>query len=242
MIFIYRQPRSTSALKLAQALGGQRIRTQADLNQIKPVDAVVYFGSRGKSAAVRSLNNAPVYNKLSELRLLTEAGVRTVQFATTKPLELGWLGRTINHQEGRDFLQPIRPDYWTKKEDFVKEFRVHSFLGRSIRAGVKIIREGFREARMDGGKVGLPSVAHPWVRSYDSGWRISYDGVSVKQKHRDLAHQATKAMGLDFAAVDLGELADGTVIVLEINRAPGLEGKTIPIYANAINAWLKETP
>jgi hypothetical protein len=227
MIYVFRSPRSTSALKLAQALDGVRVRTQAELWKATAQDAVVYFGSRGKSNAKIALNNAPVYNKLNELRILSEAGVRTVEFSTTNPGE-GWLGRTLGHQEGKDLLNAgVRADYWTKKENFVKEFRVHSFRGKSIRAGVKIHREGFQDP-------------HPWVRSYDAGWRISYDGTSIKQKHRDIAHQAVKAMGLDFAAVDLGEREDGTVVVLEINRAPGLEGKTVPIYANAIKTWLKE--
>ena len=121
----------------------------------------------------------------------------------------------------------LNPDYWSKKEPIVREFRVHSFLGRSIRAGVKDLRDGFTSA-----------TAHPWVRSWEAGWRIRYDGVSSRQRHRDLAHAAVRALGLDFGAVDIAEKADGSLMVLEVNRAPGLEGGTVDAYASAVERWL----
>lgn len=142
------------------------------------------------------------------------------------PIE--WLGRTRNHIGGRDLLNPpLNPDYWVKKENIVHEYRVHSFLGASIRAGKKKEIEGAAH-----------DPARPWVRSLLNGWKISYDGVSIKQAHRNLAHQACEALGLQFGAVDIGEKDDGTLIVLEVNRAPGLEGGTITAYANAIRKWI----
>ena len=138
-----------------------------------------------------------------------------------------WLGRMRNHVGGNDlFTPPVTPDFYVKKENIVREFRVHSFCGKSIRAGVKEAAEG----------AGIN--LHPWIRSYDGGWRIKYDGVTVTQRHRDIAHAAVKALGLDFGAVDIAELADGRLIVLECNRAPGLDGGTITKYAEAIQRWL----
>jgi hypothetical protein len=135
-----------------------------------------------------------------------------------------WLGRSKHHVGGQDLLNPPgRPDYYVKKESLVNEYRVHSFNGTSLRAGKK---------------KPIQDSPHPWVRSLLAGWKISYDGVSVKQVHRDLAHRAVKALGLDFGAVDIGEKADGTLIVLEVNRAPGLDGGTITAYAEAIRKWV----
>jgi hypothetical protein len=37
--------------------------------------------------------------------------------------------------------------------------------------------------------------------------------------------------------VDIGVRADGSLLVLEVNRAPGLEGGTITRYADAIRKW-----
>lgn len=138
-----------------------------------------------------------------------------------------WLPRMNSHVGGDDLLDPPdEPDFYSKKVALVKEFRVHSFDKKSIRAGIKEPREGFTNP-------------HPWIRSWDGGWRIKYDGVSSKQKHREIAHAAVEALGLTFGAVDIGELADGSLIVLEVNRAPGLEGGTIDAYAEAIQRYLR---
>jgi hypothetical protein len=145
-----------------------------------------------------------------------------------------WLGRSRYHIGGRDLLRyeeaqqngyGIDVDYFVKKENLVREYRVHSFKGKSIRAGVK---------------AQVADEAHPWIRSMEVGWRILYDGVSVRQRHRDLAHQAVGALGLDFGAVDIGERPDGSLIVLEVNRAPGLDGGTIEAYAKAVRKWIEE--
>jgi hypothetical protein len=144
-----------------------------------------------------------------------------------QPIPVGeWLGRSRNHIGGRDLLNPVeRPDYYVRKEEIVREFRVHSFRGSSIRAGVK---------------KAASEHAHAWIRSLDAGWRISYDGVTIRQVHREIAHAAVTSLGLDFGAVDIAERQDGSLIVLEVNRAPGLDGGTITAYAEAIRKWVVE--
>lgn len=133
-----------------------------------------------------------------------------------------WLGRLRHHVGGNDLLNPpARPDFYVKKMDLRQEIRVHVFGEVSIRAGQKIPRAGV-------------ATPHKWIRSWDGGWMISYDGTAVRQAHRDLAKAAIKALGLTFGAVDLGITAEGNAIVLEVNRAPGLEGNSITTYANAI--------
>ena len=137
-----------------------------------------------------------------------------------------WLARMNNHVGGTDLLTPpARADFFVRKLDLIREFRVHSFAGVSIRAGVK------RE------RVGFPNV-HPWIRSFDAGWQISYDGVSANRAMRELAHRAVAALGLQFGAVDIGEKRDGSgLVVLEVNRAPGLADGTVARYSNAILRW-----
>lgn len=148
-----------------------------------------------------------------------------------------WVGRMNDHTGGIDLLTPPRqPDFWVKKETFVNEYRVHSFNGRSIRAGRKVVREGF--ALPDQRQYGqVTRNASPWVRSYDGGWMISYDGFESTNALRTIAAQAVAALGLTFGAVDIGEKADGSLVVLEVNRAPGLEGGTVNAYAHAIRNW-----
>lgn len=138
-----------------------------------------------------------------------------------------WVGRMNAHIGGNDLLHPpARPDFYVKKENVVREFRVHSFRGQSIRGGIKIHREGFQNP-------------HAWVRSWDGGWRISYADGALRQAQRDLAHRGVQALGLDFGAVDIGEKADGTYFILEVNRAPGAEGGTPMKYAEAIQRYLR---
>lgn len=137
-----------------------------------------------------------------------------------------WVGRVNNHTGGTDLLTPPpTPDFYVKKLELVKEYRIHMFLSKSIRAGVKAHREGFTGTRST------------WVRSYDGGWAIKYDDFKSKFAMRKLAHEAVTALGLDFGAVDIGEKADGSLIVLEVNRAPGLENNTVTAYQNAITTW-----
>lgn len=138
-----------------------------------------------------------------------------------------WLARTFNHQGGTDLLRGVggQADYYSKKENLVDEYRVHIFNGRSIRAGRKVGRQGVRQ--------------HPWIRSYDGGWRINYDGFESTRTMRDLSQRAVEALGLQFGAVDLGQKPDGSMIVLEVNRAPGLEGGTVTSYATAVERLMQ---
>lgn len=139
-----------------------------------------------------------------------------------------WLGRKNNHVGGNDLLTAVDdPDFYSKKENIVEEYRLHMFGGKSIRAGKKVARP----ARPNG------QPTHQWIRSFDAGWVIQYDGFQSKKDMRALAAAAVKALDLDFAAVDLGKRADGILIVLEVNRAPGVEGGTITKYAQNIINW-----
>lgn len=135
-----------------------------------------------------------------------------------------WLGRMNRHMGGNDLLTPPPvPEYFSKKENLIEEFRIHSFLGKSIKAGVKVPREG--------------ALPHAWIRSLDGGWRINYDGFESRREMREIAAAAVKALNLDFGAVDLGRKADRSLIVLEVNRAPGLDPGTVTSYARAIRGW-----
>jgi hypothetical protein len=177
---------------------------------------------------------------LSDLVRKITATQRAMQVAAPVPppvVPVGeWLARRNNHVGGNDLRAGIEVgDFYSKKEIFVNEYRVHSFFGRSIRAGKKVPRPTTGETAYIG-------VAHPWIRSYDAGWMISYADdfapANRKQTIRNAAHAAVKALGLDFGAVDIGELADGTLVVLEVNRAPGVEGGTIEAYARTVRRWI----
>lgn len=169
----------------------------------------------------------PLVAGVTQLTATLQAFLRALQTPPPAPrIDGEWLPRTNTHMGGQDLLTPPgRPDFYSKKENLVREYRIHSFRGKSIRAGIK-------EARPD-----YVGTRHPWIRSFDAGWRIRYDGFTARQAQRDLAHATCRALGLDFAAVDIGEKEDGSLIVLEANRAPGIEGGTLEAYARHIEAW-----
>jgi hypothetical protein len=210
---------------------------------VVPVDPLIAIWEDAQDAAEAFCNLGPTRNAvaiqgLTELVTKVQATKNAAIIAApvappAKPIG-EWLGRTFNHVAANDLLNAnVNPDFFSKKEAFVNEYRVHSFFGRSIRAGRKVPRTPQSETPFHG-------TPHQWIRSFDSGWQISYaDDSGVKQKHRDIAHAAIKALGLDFGAVDIGELADGSLVVLEVNRAPGVEAGTTTAYGRAIRRWIE---
>jgi hypothetical protein len=237
-----------------------RERYRPDRDRIICWGAALPAGTGGANI----LNNVAPTPKFDEAQRLAAAGVPTVTVSRTRPqvgpatrgsFDLGlnilseiqvrammtrmqawldaplppaetWLPRRNNHMGGSDLrTPPAAPDFWSRREPIVEEIRIHSFLGKSIRAGIKVPREGMN--------------AHEWIRSFDSGWRIRYDEYKSKKDTRELAAKAVEALGLHFGAVDIGRRADDTLLVLEVNRAPGVEGGTTARYAEAIAGWVR---
>ena len=197
-----------------------QVQTYEDLAELK--DSAAQFAEMNFDRV------GPVYREC--VNELAREFQRFSVFLTTPPPVVQpatWLGRMFNHVGGNDLLRATipTPDFFSKKEDIVEEYRIHSFNGKSIRAGKKAHREGVQQP-------------HAWIRSYDGGWSIRYDGFESKKAMRDLANAAVAALGLQFGAVDIGKKRDGSLIVLECNRAPGLEGGTVDSYARAIAGWI----
>lgn len=219
-VIIYRRKASQAAVLLAQCLRdtfGLSAKKRRTLRRLSSSDLLVCWGEEGPPHNW-SLNNVPILDKLEELDALEEAGVPVVQHSR-EPIE-GWLPRSRHHSQGRDLTTPpTHFDYFVKKEDFEYEVRVHVWNGLSIRAG--------RKRRADG------EDSHEWIRSRSNGWVVDYS-LPIHRPERDSAKSAVAALGLLFGAVDVGVLPDGQARVLEVNRAPGLEGNTVLKYAELI--------
>jgi len=267
MIYIYRADKSEGAKLIVEALNGiepgsaVRARTPLEIGR-RETSRVVCWGAadpRGANQPGKVLNGIPLRDKLEDAQVLRTAGVPTIEVALQRPRgvqpeainttihnveeanrliaglqdliaafnrpAVDWIPRALAHVDGDDLQNPpAQPGFWVRKEPIRREYRVHSFLGRSIRAGVKVPRPGMQ--------------AHPWIRAYSAGWQLDYCGV--EQRFRDLAHQAVSALGLQFGAVDIGERPDGSLFVLEVNRAPGAGLGVIDAYARAITRWAEE--
>lgn len=257
-IYVYCEPKSNGAKDLVEQLNATRLRKFDGMNfwrrgkkvQFESGDVIVCWGKPAPNIeGLFVLNAGKASNKMEDLRTFAERGIPTVQYYSYK--QAGFLPRKKYHMGGNDLLNPPAvPDFWVRKYNFTNEYRIHSFDGKSIRAGKKVPRAGWTVAASEEEwKNGIEKgelVAHPWIKSYDAGWKIDYTNFSSTKEMKALAHIAVGALGMTFGAVDMGELNKdlGSVSyhVLEVNRAPGLEGNTIGAYVEAINKWIIDSP
>lgn len=246
MLYLYAARPSQSAKDLVEGLGASRLRHFDGLScwtgrkrvTLTSADRVICWGSFLPSLGedIPILNAGLSTNKFLQLRTLATSGIATPPAAASKFSSTA-LPRLKFHSGGSDLLTPPeKPEFWVEKLPFVSEYRIHSFAGKSIRAGVKVPREGFREVPERQFRPGA-GLVHPWIRSFDAGWRVQYDGFRSDKKMRVLAHAAVKTLGLTFGAVDIGKLSNGTYLVLEVNTAPGLEGGTLTAYIKRLTEW-----
>jgi hypothetical protein len=242
MIYIYSPVVSSGARALRDALVG--LGTQARLlRRPRPTlaedDLVVIWGHEWPLSDPwqgRFLNFARPGGKLTQFRTLHAAGVQVPEFRSPGDIpdeSETWLPRSSHHTGGADLLNPPAiVDMWVRFMTFEREFRIHTWRIPSgdyvsARVGLKVPAEDH------------PSP-HPWVRSYDAGWRLSYGKRAqdaIRQNVRDAASASVRALGLDFGAVDIGVRPGGHPIVLEVNRAPGMEGTTPEVYARKVMLW-----
>lgn len=259
--FVFCPRKSTGALELVKALNGKRLRDFDGKSfwdkkakrkvRLSEGDILICWGAQVPEIdGVKVLNANPnPVNKRKEIEILVEHGVPTVAIAQTNKsnpkVNSVYMPRSMYHSGGLDLLgiDKRRVDYWVKRESLTNEYRVHSFDQKSIRAGIKVPRDGF--VAVPDGKIWLPNKGwyHPWIRSFDGGWRIKYDGFQTKgmpngKELRNLAHQAVKSLGLTFGAVDIGQRDNGQLIVLEVNTAPGIEGGSLQAYVKTIEKWI----
>ena len=115
---------------------------------------------------------------------------------------------------------PTAPLY-TKYIPKDMEFRVHIVAGKVVDVQRKI-RDPDREPTN-------------WkIRSHDNGFIYVREGFQVPNCVTEQATAAFNASGLHFGAFDLIYTKNGRAYVLEANCAPGLQGKTIEVYAEAL--------
>ena len=167
----------------------------------------------------RVLNPRILGNKFAELQIMERAGVPVPPHSRTP--HAGWLARRDSHYEADDLRAALRTgDFYVQRVDVDKEFRFHIFNGVSIRQQHKV------KVRAD---------AHPWIRSFASGWDWINGGDGTDAMRR-AAVRAVAALGYTFGACDVGRLRVGGFVVFEVNTGPGIDpgGSTADRYAAAI--------
>lgn len=188
-------------------------------------------------------------NKLNSLYLFRKAGLNISKIWTDKhsidifPV----LGRDKNHTGGKDIVI-IEGSSLKKYNDYSKipnkdfyveflrsktEYRVHVFNEEVIRVTKKV----FRGHDKDGAYVEEKGV----IKNDTFGWGHSHIELDeVSDDIKDASIKATKAIGLNFAAIDLlvGS-SDGKPYILEANSSPRLNTIGLEIYVDKISELFK---
>jgi glutathione synthase/RimK-type ligase-like ATP-grasp enzyme len=158
-----------------------------------------------------------------------------IGYAHVEVMHGRWLiGRPDRHSKGRGlWLCKTLEDYekallgtrrkkaathFMKYIEHDREYRVHIFLGKSIRISEKKYLDDTK-------------------KEYTTG-----KPLHDVRKVRKAAKQAVLALGLDFGAVDIITKGDDNqeVYVLEVNAAPGLGGSMPKLYAETFLNWYNQ--
>lgn len=183
--------------------------------------------------------NAPKFcanarDKRKAFELWSLNGVPCVPHTKTKAVAESWLkagktvfARTAGGQAGSG-IQVIEPgdrlpeaQLYTQYVKKRKEFRVHVFRDQVLTVLEKRKKRGVE--------------ADPLIRSHHRGWVFCQQDIVEPDGLRVLAVDAIRTLGLDFGGVDIiwNEFKN-QCYVLEVNTAPGLEGKTLELYTDAL--------
>lgn len=114
--------------------------------------------------------------------------------------------------------------FYTKYVGSRREYRVHVFHDDVLLVVQKKRRNGVEQDDV--------------VRNWHTGWVYCAENITPLSSEAVAdAVASVKALGLDFGAVDLITRRDKHY-VLEINTSPGLEGRTVSLYSDAIQAYI----
>lgn len=239
---------SASAKAIAEELDIKRVRPTAIF--ANPPDRVINWGNslvpswqgQGEEWLNIPYSIAIAANKISTLNVLAHAKVPVVPYTTKAAQAKQWLDEghivCVRHKlsghsgEGLEVIEPkanveVPPAHlYTKYLGTRREYRVHVFQGKVIDYQVKGLREGTKDLNM-------------FVRNHQNNWiymRNRLGSFPLTKEMEEVCINATKAIGLDFGAVDFCTAPD--IYVFEVNTAPGLEGTTLKKYVEAFNGSL----
>lgn len=246
MYITYANKYSPTGRRLRASLGALKIRLGGNpwrpkKTRQRPV-LVVWAGRLDREVPrnARIIQNPPPLNKLSQLRRLQEnLPEHCPEFTTDKDQANVWRSRSkvlarqrldghsgqgIEEFNGQD--APLYVRYYPKDT----EVRVHVFDGRVFLISQKRRRNGH-----DG---------NPIIRNHSNGYIYSAklsNYLAIPEIQR-IAERAVNAVGYRWGAVDIICRRDRNpqYLVLEVNAAPGLEGRTLDAYSQQFRSVAPE--
>lgn len=202
------------------------------------IKGAVNYGYGGQHEVPTLNAQAGCINKYEELVAIKDADIPTVPFDKGGNLaEHVLFGRRLHHTRGRDILEKVSPisartaatrDYWTGLIPKKKEFRVWAFRDKHL-ATYEKVRDYHR---------GQNGEVWNWRNGYAYHF-VNPDAVA--QGIKNIGIDSVEALDLDFGAVDVLLGQDNCLYVLEVNTAPGVEGRRqgITSLVNSIERWAK---
>ena len=246
MIYIYSYNQGSKGSKgLAAALGGKRIKHTGSNFKGSPNKIVINWGASSLPEEVlkcKVINDpqkiAIASNKLHFFKALETSMEETPDIPewTQYPGEaLSWLPTPI---VARQKLQGHSAEGLViieKEEDFVPAPLYTKYVKKKHEFRVHVVGERVIDVQRKARRLDVPNSQVNWqVRNLNGGFIYAREGFTTPEKVKQQALLAIKAIGLDFGAVDiLWNNHQERACVLEINTAPGLQGTTVELYANA---------
>jgi glutathione synthase/RimK-type ligase-like ATP-grasp enzyme len=201
-------------------------------------ETVINYGNTARYGhSVREINpissilNAS--NKRRALQLFADGGLPVPKMSEhCQELRFPIIGRKNNHTQGRDIIlclgeydaklaQSRGVDYFVEYLVASREYRYHVCNG-----GVLAMK-----------KV-LPREAEPkqyYIKNLKAGWVFTTD-TRVYEEAKEISLKAVHSiLQLDFGAVDLLHLPDGSWRILEVNTAPGLSDVSLEFYGENLS-------
>lgn len=252
-IYPYRQA-SSGARALADALGILVLRREGSRYRPRSGDSIINWGAADMPmslTALRPLNHpgavADARDKLRTFGLLGAAGVPTVEWTTSPTAAEAWwragssvfvrhsttgqAGSGIQVVTQNDAIGDVEHatlDAWPAAPLYTRHFRAeHEYRVHVVGDATFVTKKRRRN--------GAPPAL---VRNHANGYVYCTNNVTPHQSVLDAGVRAIKALGLTFGAVDLLCSRAGEARVLEVNTAPGLEGRTVEFYASKLGAML----
>lgn len=203
-------------------------------------DAVVFYG-RGHSDGPNLNGNRLGQDKIDNMRIMTEAGVRVVPYFSAddrvpQDIRFPLLARKAHGMGGTDIATVFQRqeidwrkmagwDWFSSYVPIANEYRVWIFRGQHLDTYEKTMQR--------------PTDYKYIGRNFRNGFDFT-----LSRLHRDAADEAGKAvraLKLDFGAVDLLRGEDGRIYILEVNTAPGViksgAQATLGKLADCITNW-----
>lgn len=227
----------------------------------KDGDLVINWGYGGDIPFAKvntnfTLLNAPeavssASDKIKCLILLKENKVPHVAFSLTKEgaeefIDKGhdvYCRTLINSREGRGIVvattkeELVDAKLYSRKFISDTEYRVHVFKGEVIDV---VEKQRMKPERMKELGIKEEDLSND-VRNLKKGWSFNRKDINPPEKIEQIAIDAVRALGLDFAAVDIiSNTKMGQHAVLEINTAPGQKKGSLThlLYIRAISKFI----